>query len=1233
MFSRPALDTAGFDARWNGPLIGNEGFLKSGAGTLTLTAPGSFAEPVGNAFGAQVSVSGGALALAEAAVLKATVWSLIGDGKLVSDRTADGAVAHFSEGAQIALGTGELALVGRAGAIVSERVGSLQLYYGPGMSTVTLTPGAGGGAVLHSSSVILGGGTLAVRAENLGGGPGGTFSRLTTDQPGIVTSGFVPGIYTQTSADPPLVFTTYDPSKDAAGPIGLRSAPTASASVVQNPANGGTTPEASAGFIATGTATAIGTHNVLTGLSLASGASLALTADQTLGLEKGAVLTQLGASAATITGGTLDLGARVGFFATLSDLAISSTLTGSAGLRKFGPGKLTLSGSLDYTGLTTVTVGTLRAGSGGTFGSHTIQVGPGATLDLDFTGSPAVLGGVTGEGTVKTGTSPLTLGGAGEDMNFAGRLESSGALTIVGGGNPRALRELGALPGFTGSVTLESGHLRVPSTGTLGTGVLQIRGGALRGTTVAPLATPIALEADLVIADEPLTTSAAMPLTLAPTASIGGPHSVVVQNRGGLTIQSTATHTGETRSEFVVGSPGRGIISGITLAGGQGVLTATSAIRIAPSSMLLLEDIASDATANGRIPDGTPIFLDGSLLQISTGGILRSETVGSLHGAGFNTVSLGNARLTAASLVREDHGTFLFRSATLGASPASSAVLFSAGLAAQLVGGGGTGPETSILPFATGGPSGNGSGLVTYDAANGIRLLNDATEYVTLLSDATPASNLRLASSGGSIIPVESVNAPQTINALVLGRVLVNGTETLTISSGTVLATGSSASVSAPLAFGAAEGNFFVPASSASSTGNTSVLTLSGTVNGSGGVTKSGLGDLVLTAANAFTGPLTINSGNVRFSSLAALGPDTSPVRIHGDVSGTGLFFEGAGTLLFTRDVEVLGGLGALRAGVGAQLEMRGRIRGAGGLLIGGAAKLTGANTYTGPTVVQGALTITSDAALGQGGLLQLNGTGATLALDGNWTTDRQVFISNESRFDLRGRRAELNGALEGNGALTVAGSGTLRLAKAAGFMGGLSVETGTLVLAGAIGNTLTIAAGATLAGNAEVQREVRLSGTLSPGENGPGAMKIGSLTLGADSWLTLELASAGVYDRVEAGLVTFTGPVGLALSVGFDPLDGFEAFTVLSNNGLAPLYLPANAGIVFGNNLLEEGERFVASGQEFEISYSGGDGNDIVLRAVPEPSSGAFLLAGSVLACHRRKRRTMASAAQVRRA
>ncbi|MER9104896.1 autotransporter domain-containing protein [Mesorhizobium sp. M0848] len=137
-------------------------------------------------------------------------------------------------------------------------------------------------------------------------------------------------------------------------------------------------------------------------------------------------------------------------------------------------------------------------------------------------------------------------------------------------------------------------------------------------------------------------------------------------------------------------------------------------------------------------------------------------------------------------------------------------------------------------------------------------------------------------------------------------------------------------------------------------------------------------------------------------------------------------------------------------------------LTGQGGLtkLGAGTLTLTGINTYSGGTVVNGGtLRIGGDWALGDvSGALTLNGgalqvTGSPL----NFTLERQVILgANGGTFDVgAGKNLILDGVVSGDGQLAKTSSGTLTLNSANSYSGGTAVRGGGLVVAatGALGD------------------------------------------------------------------------------------------------------------------------------------------------------------------------------------
>ena len=104
---------------------------------------------------------------------------------------------------------------------------------------------------------------------------------------------------------------------------------------------------------------------------------------------------------------------------------------GSVGLTKTGSGTLTLSGTNIYSGLTTINVGTLQVGSGGTSGLVPGDIANYGALVFNRSDNPIYGGAISGSGTVtKNGAGVLTLQGA---NTYAGATTvNAGTLKLVG---------------------------------------------------------------------------------------------------------------------------------------------------------------------------------------------------------------------------------------------------------------------------------------------------------------------------------------------------------------------------------------------------------------------------------------------------------------------------------------------------------------------------------------------------------------------------------------------------------------------------------------------------------------------------------------------------------------------------------------------------------------------------------------------------------------------------------
>ncbi|MCC6268954.1 MAG: DUF11 domain-containing protein [Dehalococcoidia bacterium] len=307
-------------------------------------------------------------------------------------------------------------------------------------------------------------------------------------------------------------------------------------------------------------------------------------------------------------------------------------------------------------------------------------------------------------------------------------------------------------------------------------------------------------------------------------------------------------------------------------------------------------------------------------------------------------------------------------------------------------------------------------------------------------------------------------------------------------------------------------------------------------------------------------------------------------------------------------------------------------IGGAGGVTVGtGKLILSGNNAFTGDVVVTGGvLAAGSDTALG-------SAVGLTQVLDG-------ATLQLTPGVDLGAEVIEVAGAgLDGDGALQSLGGtsalGQLRLMDATTigvFAGTLIVD---LLTQGTPGAGFTLVGGGKLqvegdffagpgsieSGNLTWNTEAQLfaevghfgllrgtgmvssvevhGGAIWPGSGAsPGVLSVAGGTMYSGGYFKVDLDGPAVgteYGQLATGGLTLN-PAATLLDVelGFNPAPG-QVFRIINNE----------AGAVQGTFLeLPEGETFNLGGLVFQISYKGGDGNDVTLTVLRHVSADLVL-------------------------
>ena len=351
--------------------------------------------------------------------------------------------------------------------------------------------------------------------------------------------------------------------------------------------------------------------------------------------------------------------------------------------------------------------------------------------------------------------------------------------------------------------------------------------------------------------------------------------------------------------------------------------------------------------------------------------------------------------------------------------------------------------------------------------------------------------------------------------------------------------------------------------------------------------------DLLLSGALAMTGTS---------SRLAKLGDGT--LELSGTNAISGLRIGAAGTTsanggtVIIHDADDLGG---------NQLQFN-----AGTLTNAGSAITTAVGISIGAGQIGNGATFTGSAMTFQGGSSLFKGTGSTY----------QHKITADTDIALEGGLNVSSGSGTSTG-LTIAGTGTVSLPNAVNTITeNITVDNGNLEVSGTLtGTTITTQNFGILSGNSTgVGLGVVIAGAdglVDPGTiaDSTGTLSLGNFTVQATGGLNLDLGgtTAGSYDSLNVtGTVTLSGILITTLVGGYVP-GGVDALTVILNDGTGDVVSGTFTG-------LPEGSAVGATG--LFITYMGGDGNDVVLTTVPEPTSAVLMLSGLALLGARRRRR-----------
>ena len=287
-------------------------------------------------------------------------------------------------------------------------------------------------------------------------------------------------------------------------------------------------------------------------------------------------------------------------------------------------------------------------------------------------------------------------------------------------------------------------------------------------------------------------------------------------------------------------------------------------------------------------------------------------------------------------------------------------------------------------------------------------------------------------------------------------------------------------------------------------------------IKGVGGITKSGTGRLEILGPHSFSGPLTVNAGEVVTTGAGTQSATT--------VSGNGIL-----------RIAHSAGFGNGGLTISAANSSTGRVEISGGIaVLAGRGVTINARTSNSDAIVShGDNTFAGNISLSTGGSLHaVNSGSGTLQLTGNVSS---IATGN--------RNLTLRGAADGRASGTISdGSGTMGIIKSGAgrwtlagthnFTGPVSVQQGTLLVDEPLpAQTILVAAGARLEGDAVLGGSVTVSGIYSPGD-GTGSQQVsGDLAFLTGSTFHCDILSETEADRIDAATLAFDTGVEITLS------------------------------------------------------------------------------------------------------
>jgi autotransporter-associated beta strand protein len=517
----------------------------------------------------------------------------------------------------------------------------------------------------------------------------------------------------------------------------------------------------------------------------------------------------------------------------------AGVLSGGGSLAKNGAGTLILSASNSFSGGTLLNSGTLSAGNAFAFGSGSVTLTNGTTLNLsNFSIANTLInngGTLTNVGTVSG--AELNAGTTSLSSSNSTVAEVSGTATVdVSGAN-------------TTITNMTGGTVNVAATSTNST-LQTVSGGTVNASTNITVQTYNG-------GNIGVTNGSSVAIASGNSAgSISGAGNLIKTGSGILTLSGNNTFSGAMT-----------ISNGVVSISTNAALAGTSVINMNTNTTLAYTGGSATLDRNISVTNGTGTIQNtgGGTLTLA-GSLSKNGTVLVFSNGAFNVTGVISGSSANSDLV-VDNATVTLSNANSYNGP--TYIRNAGNLTAAVIGAMPTNTRSAVIMD----DSGSGSSVFNVTASQQIASLTGAASSTNTIATNT---SLTIGTSSGNTTFAGVISGGGTLVKAGASTQTLSGANTY---SGGTLVSGGLLSGNTTSLQGSITNNAAV-AFSQSTNG-----TYSGVMSGSGSLTKNGTGILTLSSSNSFSGGTTITEGELHVNSAGGLG--TGSVALTGTNAGS----------------------------------------------------------------------------------------------------------------------------------------------------------------------------------------------------------------------------------------------------------------------------------------------------------------------------------------------------------